>query len=71
MTNKNSTPERCLDCVGVWLRRCGQGFTLTPRGFCSVFFAVFVVSGSVMCMAGIAGIFLLAGAVFPSLSSDP
>ena len=36
------------------------GFTRTPRGLRSVFFAVFVESGSVMCMAGIAGIFLLA-----------
>ena len=36
------------------------GFSFTPRGLCSVFLAVFVDSGSVMCMAGIAGIFLFA-----------
>ena len=29
------------------------GFTHTPRGLCSVFFGVFVESGSVRCIAGI------------------
>ena len=46
------------------------GFTLTPRGLCSVFFAVFVESGSVMCMDGIAGIFSPC-AVLPSLVVRP